>query len=83
MKSDWDTANLCDERQCTSNFHIKPEKQENECDKKTAQQTRDGPYLNMLSNTAPNIQSVNINNANQLSDYFTCITQLSVYSKTE
>ena len=26
MKSDWDTANLCDERQSTSDFHVKPEK---------------------------------------------------------
>ena len=37
MKSDRDTANLCDERQSASDFHIKPEKQENECDNMTAQ----------------------------------------------
>ena len=68
MKSDWDTANLCDERQRTSNFHIKPEIQERmNVITRQHKQTRDSPYLSIteiISNTAPILPSVNINDAN-------------------
>ena len=73
MKSDWDTANLCDERQSASNFHIKPETPERmNAITRQHKQTKDAPYLSIteiISNIAPTLPSVNINDANQLSHY--------------